>query len=216
MNITDFESPPTPGSWEEIVRAIFDRQRELMVKYKEIEQLPEAPISLHTMHGQRIIKDFAFRAIEELTESYEGWEKHQERQVQELHALEELADAMHFFVELLVFAGITPEQCLRITPTFDQPDYMTHFALLDESRYIRTNAYWRATYRIGLATNFLRNKPWKQSQVPTDENRFREACLDAFKALVQCWQALGYNESILFQFYMRKSEVNKFRQRSKY
>lgn len=219
MNITDFESPACPATWPEVLEAIFGRQRELMETYKTIEQLPDAPLSLHTMHGQRIIKDFAWRTVEELAESYEAWEKHADRKTQELHALEELADSMHFFVELLIFAGITPAQCLEVCPQFPFVDLLMQKHLyenFDEVRYIRTNAYWQVTYKCGVAMNFLRNKSWKMSQVPTDEERFRQACLTAFLTLVECWGTIGYGMEHLFQFYMRKSEVNKFRQRSKY
>ena len=219
MNITDFESPPCPETWAEVLGAIFGRQRELMVKYKEIEHLPEPPVPLHTLAGQRVIKDFAWRTVEELTESYEAWEKHQgDRSVAELHALEELADSFHFFVELLHFAGITAQQCFDTVLEFPYVDRLTRDFphQTDENRYRRISLYWSATYRIGIAMNFLRNKPWKQSQVPTDERRFREACLVAFAALVDCWAGIGYTMEELFQFYMRKSEVNKFRQRSEY
>lgn len=208
MNINDTKlDQQIPLLWPEIVAAIFARQRELMVKYKEIEQLPAPPVSLHTAGGQRVIKDFAWRTVEELTESYEAWEKHDDDGVATQHALEELADSVHFFVELLIFAGITPEQCCKKRPIM-------------ESLPVRNNPldewYWAFTYRLGLAMNFLRNKAWKQSQVPTDEGRFREALLVAWEALIDIWCMLGCTQEDVFTFYFKKSNVNVFRQRSNY
>jgi hypothetical protein len=218
MNITDFESPPCPETWAEVLNAIFSRQHELMVKYKEIENLPSAPVPLHTLSGQRVIKDFAWRTVEELAESFEAWEKHEDFNTAELHALEELADSFHFFVELLLFAGISWNQCHNAILVFpDVNRLLRDFpAKPDEVRYARVASYWQVTYKNGVAMNYLRNKPWKQSQVPTDEGRFRESCIATFVALVQCWANIGYTMEELFQFYMRKSEVNKFRQRSNY
>lgn len=207
MNITDFTVGEKPKTLAGVIILIFECQRSLMAKYKAIEQLPSAPVSVHHASGQRVIKDFAWRTVEELTESYEAWEKHpDDTTTAEQHALEELADAVHFFVELLIFAGITPEQC-----------YLRYAEMKPTTTIVNvTVAYWQATYRIGLAMNFLRNKPWKQSQVPTDEARFREALLNAWAAMMQLWERLGYDDSTLYSFYFRKFQVNQFRQRSNY
>lgn len=208
MNINDVTTERlVPETWGEIIVAIFARQKELMVKYKEIEQLPAAPVSLHTAAGQRVIKDFAWRAVEELTESYEAFEKHGNREIALQHGLEELADSVHFFVELLIFAGITPGQCFTRTdrvPSLGSPDD-------DPTVY-----YWEFTYKLGLAMNFLRNKAWKKSQVPTDEARFRTTILDAWDALIDVWRTLGCTQDDIYNYYFKKSDVNAFRQRSNY
>jgi hypothetical protein len=219
MNITHTEAPDTPATWAAIVAAIFTRQRELMEKYQQIEKLPSPPVSLHTAAGQRILKDFAWRSTEELTESFEALEAsrylpprtslQEHREMHRLHQVEEIADATHFLVELLIFAAITEAQVMEFVPTFPHPD-------MDGTHEEHQVAYWRATYKIGVAMNFLRNKPWKQSQVPTDEGRCRAALLSAWKAHVQLWSDLGHDRETMFNFYFRKSEVNKFRQRSNY
>lgn len=212
MNITHTEAPDTPTSWPEILRAVFARQRELMDKYQQIENLPSAPVSLHTVNGQRVLKDFAWRSTEELAESFEAYRAKQvadnvhDQDLHELHQVEEIADALHFLVELLIFAGVSVEQCLDRVPEFPAGDKLAEIQ----------QSYWEPVYRLGLAMNFLRNKPWKQSQVPTDEGRCRRALFEAFAAHVQLWADLGLTQDITFNFYFRKSEVNKFRQRSNY
>lgn len=215
MNIKDFDAPPPPATWDETLAAIFARQYELMMKYKTIEQLPDPPVPLHHQHGQRIIKDFAWRVTEELTESFEAWQKHgDDYEVAQLHALEELADAMHFFVELCLFAGVTVEQCLNHMQHAYPP--VAQSGTVHAGERHSAVAYWTVVYQLGIAMNFLKNKAWKTSHVPTDEGRFREALLIAFASLVQLWASLGYEMQDLHAFYFRKSEVNKFRQRSAY
>lgn len=205
MNITDVAVPDSPKDFETVVRAIFAQQRSLMDKYQAIEHLPAPPISVHHASGQRVLKDFAWRYTEELAESAEAYQKH----AQSEHWREELADATHFLVELLIFAGITADQCLADTPTFSA-------MISAPTRSEMVRLYWDAVYSVGIAMNFLRNKPWKQSQVPTDEARFRTQLLDAWRVHVALWGGLGMQWDDWFAFYFRKAKVNEFRQRSSY
>lgn len=206
VNITEFEAPECPPLFIDILGGIWERQRALMTKYKEIEQLPDPPVSLHHAHGQRILKDFAWRTHEELTESFEAWLKHEDSNVAEMHALEELADATHFLVELCIFAGISATQCAAYSGVMPVP----------KTGMSMSARYWWTTYKLGLAMNFLRNKAWKVSQVPTDEPRFRQALLETFHGLLMLWTGLGYTQETMWDYYTRKHQVNGFRQRSKY
>jgi hypothetical protein len=107
VNVTDFKDndifPKVYGS-EDRLHHIFKRQRELMVKYEKIEkrngllQTDLIPVDLHCKNGQARLKDFAWRFTEELTEAgdAEGI----------LHRQEELADALHFLIELCILVGI--------------------------------------------------------------------------------------------------------------
>jgi len=206
MNVNDTIAPAPPKTWAEMLPMIFLKQEQLMTRYRDIEKLPDWPVSLHTHSGQKVLKDFAWRTVEELTESYEAWFKHKHREEGEVHALEELADAMHFFVELCLFAGVGVHQCLVATKDF--PPVRRHSASSD--------AYWQVTFKLGVAMNFLKNKAWKESQVPTDVNRFCNALLDTYVAMLLLWADLGYTQEHLFSYYFRKAQVNEFRQRSSY
>jgi hypothetical protein len=212
MNITDFEAPPYPASFAAALVAIFARQRELMEKYKIIEGLPESPVSLHTPAGQRVIRDFAQRVNEEMAESYEAWRRHSaESKERELHAIEELSDALHFLVELMIFASVPPQAYLA----YCESQSYDHFPAHVFGRSLEEN-YWGSQYALNIALNYLRNKAWKTSQVPTDEARFRQALLLAFRAHLQLWTNLDQTPEQLWAFYMRKAQVNSFRQRSQY
>jgi hypothetical protein len=192
-------------NWDGIVEAMFEQQRQIMVKYKEMEQLPSAPLSLHTPHCQRIIKDFAWRVTEEMTESYEALLKDNGAEEVKHRGFEELADATHFLIEMLIFTGISPAGCLTITPTF-RPQMNTSI----------TGAYWHLTYQLGLAMNFLKNKPWKKSRVPTDEASFRVAMVKVWVSLLRCWTVVGCEQGDLFKYYSEKTEIILVRQRNGY
>lgn len=75
---------------------------------------------------------------------------------------------------------------------------------------------WRCVEELGEAANCLKNKPWKQDAQPTDQEHFYEEIADAFHFFVEMCMWAGINADTLFNLYFRKSEVNKFRQRSGY
>jgi phosphoribosyl-ATP pyrophosphohydrolase len=66
------------------------------------------------------------------------------------------------------------------------------------------------------AANTLKNKPWKQSEVPTDKVHFYEELADAFHFFVELCITAGMSAEDLARIYHRKHAVNKFRQRSEY
>jgi hypothetical protein len=66
------------------------------------------------------------------------------------------------------------------------------------------------------ALDCLKNKAWKQTMVAVDVDHFREEVADALHFFVEACILSGITASDLFSLYMRKSEVNRFRQRSKY
>ncbi len=119
MNIHDFKAPKVENTVEDKLDLIFQKQRELMVKYEEIEmkngllQTPMVPVDLHDNAGQARLKDFAWRITEELGEAMQCLKNKPWKQTHMLtdvdHYKEELADAFHFFVELCILSGIEAE-----------------------------------------------------------------------------------------------------------
>jgi len=75
---------------------------------------------------------------------------------------------------------------------------------------------WRVTEEIGEAMNCLKNKPWKQTQMETDVEHYYEELVDAFHFFVELCIISGLTAKDLCDIYFKKSEVNKFRQRSGY
>jgi NTP pyrophosphatase (non-canonical NTP hydrolase) len=125
MNIKDIRKamesgdiPPAPEG--DFLTLMFERQKELMEKYEPIESgrgartvKPEDWGKIDHRFVQWRIKDLSQRVVEELMESMntlrnKPW-KQSEVETDVDHFQEELADTMHFFIELLITAGISAE-----------------------------------------------------------------------------------------------------------
>lgn len=199
MNINNVtENIEVPDTFEGIWKSIFAKQTELLEKYKEIEKMPDNILELdniNTQRGQILIKDFAWRVTEELAEAWEA------KEINEEHFKEELADALHFLVELTIIAG-----------------YNSTFLVNPEGALIadKDTEAWAIVYNLGLMCNTLKNKPWKQSQMLTDEPKFKEYLQKAWLALLKLlyWYMGSYNQ--IYLYYFKKHKVNEFRVRSKY
>ena len=213
MNITNAVSE----EFDEFkLHAIFARQRELMDKYHDIElksglmQTEDDPLDLNDKRAQARIKDFAWRVTEEIGEALDSYIAEDDLD----HFKEELVDGLHFLTEMTILVGLTPE------------DFAEHFDV--ESNQIMErllgfpfttsvpNAVMEFVRRMGMTCNCLKNKPWKQSQMLTDKNKFYNNLFSAWKAyffLLSC----GFSDAQeVTDIYLKKSQVNKFRQRSNY
>ena len=223
MNITHAIDEEVVG--DKLV-AIFNRQKELMDKYHDIEersgllQTPDCPVNLDDKRGQARIKDFAWRVTEELGEALDA-------ELDEAHFKEELVDGLHFLTELSILSDFEPERILEYVSkvyekSTDKSDTLE--ALYSISKAVYDNQHFHAQFNtlvmeyvknMGMTCNCLKNKPWKQSNMVTDKEAF-------YKNLSKTW--LTYL-SIMFSVmnvdevtnvYLKKSQVNKFRQRSNY
>ena len=190
------------------LRGIFERQLELHKKYKPIEEangiglslVKDRPFSLDDPKWQYIIKDFAWRITEELAEANEAAIfEHEE------HTIEELIDALHFYTELLIMCGVT----------YDEID-VCNICVFSAARF------WKPVYFLGIACNFLKCKPWKNTHVMTDANRFRSALITGYSLLMMDILASSVHGKTIstmenvYMIYFKKSLVNQFRMDSNY
>jgi len=209
MNITDVEieglldAAKKLYGTEELIGVVFARQRELIAQYApinaELTGEPELPIpvSLNSVNGQRAIKERAWWATEELAESLDALESNQP-----LKALEELIDSLHFMTELCIISG------LDLSDAFI-PEGRTGYRIPEMITFVVQD--------LGMAMWQLRNKPWKRTQVLTDEARFNAALHHAYCELLNTiMKGFEIDLEQVVVAYLRKSEVNKFRIRSYY
>lgn len=206
MNILDYKSEDfNSETWLDIM---YEKQLNVAIKYKDIEGLPQWPLSLDPKSSQVVFKDFLYRISEELSESYETVVNPDSKVFDdnglELHAVEELADALHFYLELLIYVGIKSG---RLNEWYSK---------YEEKEIEVDKAYLMAQYRIGMTGQLLHNKPWKVDNIRTDTKQFVEALKELFYALLDVFRAQGANNEMIFDRYCRKNKVNQFRQRSKY
>lgn len=225
MNVEDTKSPKKTG---DMLEMIFHRQNELHLKYKTIEEntglglglmASVAEFSIDNQRCQEVCKNYAWRITEELTESTEVMQScpYLTDEVK-LHAREEAMDALHFYVELLIIVDMSPQD---LTPRsvghmgHDGLNFLVHTNYYATYEKHRVFAYNTIEY-LGKAMNCLKQKPWKQTHVFTDTRRFRYNLIKGFDSLIGYCRSLMMDDDMIYDLYFRKSEVNKFRQRSNY
>jgi len=206
MNIIHAEKETTN---EEYLKAIFDRQKELMVKYHDIElrsglmQTEDCPVDLDDKRGQARIKDFSWRITEELGEALDALNNEQ-GELGKLHFHEELIDGLHFLTEMTILTGIdTSSWTLKELVDNSYKEELNNLV----AKFIQT---------LGMMCNCLKNKPWKQSMMKTNKENFYIHLNDVWKYYISILTSQGFTDEDIIDIYFRKSQVNKFRQRSNY
>lgn len=229
-------------------------QLNLLNKYKKLERMPELPVSIFTQEGQIWFKDFLFRIVEELSESYEAF-----LQRNFLKYIEELSDVMHFLLESYLFLGYrtflenslkesadlflkSPSSPIKslvsLFPYFDLSlfsvkkilsledkissylssmyDSKIDSELIKEGAFGMSLIYFYYFFEIGLISNLLRNKKWKQSEVLLDENLFTVESDRFIKMVSLLFLFSSGSLKWAAVFYKAKNLVNLFRIESKY
>ena len=270
---------------------IYSLQKNLMEGYigKIEKDLPMYPIDVNSRKGQAVLKDMSARVIEEIGEGYEsttyalqllgkyGFNKNimtEEDHTMLLNHLqnsnEEQADAIAFFIELMLYCNILPEDVYRYVQNVLLKKYQTNkrfywnleslmevgLALLQERfgditsglyRVIEDEDFetqeeadhvfsyipgyncisldfhdneaklaWEVTYHLSVARNFLKNKPWKQTGVMTDEKALQEEIVIAFIEYLGYLKYCGFTAQSVYVLRFKKHKVNEFRQKSNY
>ena len=200
--------------------AIFNRQKELMAKYHHIEarsgllQTEDCPVNLDDRRGQARIKDFSWRVMEELGEALDA-KSHTD------HYQEELIDGLHFLTELTILAGrnyntIIPKNIPRFHG--DHLEDLVETARNELTTHTDDLNYWVSWFveQLAMMCNCLKNKPWKQSMMKTDREAFHGRLTNVWVCYITILVISGMDSLSIADTYLRKSQVNQFRQRSNY
>ena len=86
----------------------------------------------------------------------------------------------------------------------------------DESHRMEDHMLWSVAYHINISRNFLKNKPWKQTQELTDVTRYAEQVVLGFIKYLGYLAAVGFTPESLYVLFYKKHRVNEFRQTSGY
>lgn len=216
MNITDAVEEKLQ---EDKLEQIFERQKELMGKYHDIEkasgllQTDDCPVHLDSKAGQARLKDFAWRITEEIGEALDAKVNGETE-----HFEEELVDGLHFLVEFSILADFTNEDIQNVTPDYlaDGLEALYDFAA---GYYGKAPIEERITsfiMHMGMTCNCLKNKPWKQSHMLTDKGTFYDNLIKAWYAYIGIMIVAFPSATSIARTYLKKSQVNQFRQRSNY
>ena len=204
----------------------------------------DVPVGLDDRKGQQRLKDFAWRFTEEMIEAKSAIEDHPgmdehfyEEMIDALHFLVELnvlagitPDAIQntclerirsSFKVLEDSNGYPDNKKLELTYLFAAVS-IPHWPVLTEGKPLRE--YQQLVHLgmmdcfgfLGRAMNSLKNKPWKQTHMITDREVFFDNMFMTFIAYVGLMDRVGVTPDEMYNLYFRKSEVNKFRQRSQY
>jgi len=180
-------------------------QKFLMEKpggYDEIEskiglkQTEDVPVNIESKEGQARLKDFCWRTTEELMEAKESYDRGDDME----HTLEEVVDALHFFVELCILSKWETFPNNSITPTQEVNEHL----------------FYAPVYPLGIAANLLKNKAWKQTFVETDVNRYNDYLADASQQLLGIFGYFDQSLRDVYNIYYRKNRVNIWRQDRNY
>ena len=202
------------------LQAIFTRQKSLMDKYHDIElksglmQTEDCPINLDDKRGQARIKDFSWRVTEELGEALDA-------KATKDHYQEELIDGLHFLTELTILAGKDYHNLLPEGTALYSKDRLEDL-VENAKECISQNGdnlnYWVSKFieNLGMMCNCLKNKPWKQSMMKTDRNAFYGRLAEVWVLYITLLVVSGMDADSIVTTYLKKSQVNRFRQRSNY
>lgn len=94
------------------------------------------------------------------------------------------------------------------TPGFHQMNGLSHEA---EKLYL-----WEVIYELNKARNFLKCRPWKQTQVMTKEIDFQESLVKAFYLYMGFLAMNGFTPLGLFGLFFKKQRLNRWRQQTNY
>lgn len=205
----------------DLLKAIFDRQKSLMGKYHDIElksgllQTEDCPVNLDDKRGQARIKDFSWRVTEELGEALDA-------KANKDHYQEELIDGLHFLTELTILAGKDYNTLLPTnTPPYDE-DHLRD--LVENAKEVISRKandhldFWVSRFieQLAMMCNCLKNKPWKQSMMKTDREAFYNRLAEVWVCYITILVVSGMGAGDIANVYLKKSQVNIFRQRSNY
>lgn len=202
------------------LQAIFTRQKSLMGKYHDIElrsgllQTEDCPVNLDDKRGQARIKDFSWRVTEELGEALDA-------KATKDHYQEELIDGLHFLTELTILAGKDYHNILPEGTALYHNDRLEDLVENAKECIARNGDnldYWVSKFieNLGMMCNCLKNKPWKQSMMKTDQNAFYGRLAEVWVLYITLLVVSGMDADSIAITYLKKSQVNQFRQRSNY
>lgn len=102
------------------LQMMWDEQESFMRLLQEKRNFPKFPISLSDKTGQKFLKGITHECMHELFEAnvlLKNSKDHRETQINEFDRdsyIEEISDALHYMLEILIASGITLEEFYEI------------------------------------------------------------------------------------------------------
>lgn len=100
------------------------------------------------------------------------------------------------------------DKLVSYTPGFHNMSDLSHES---EKLYL-----WEVIYELNKARNFLKCRPWKQTQVMTKEIDFQESLVKSFYLYMGFLAMNGFTPCGLFSLFFKKQRLNLWRQNTNY
>lgn len=100
------------------------------------------------------------------------------------------------------------DKIVSYTPGFHEMSEISHE---NEKLYL-----WEVIYELNKARNFLKCRPWKQTQVMTKEIDFQESLVKSFYLYMGFLAMNGFTPCGLFSLFFKKQRLNLWRQNTNY
>ena len=193
-------------TWEKV----FAAQSDIMTRYEpELwETAMPGGFDLNTLEDQELAKKFIGRITEEICEAREAlnilFGPHSQEFRKQLadHVVEELVDAFNFFLELYILLNVRfDEEAFRAGLRKKNPQFVWPLTI-----------YW-----VGMASNKLKNRGWRDSQYLVDLVPFNICLAEATMTFGELFAFCGITrEEAVFEAWSLKYQVNLFRLETKY
>ena len=205
MNIKDVTIDHGQYISRDRLDVVFEKQDELRVAYKV--PLLDLDVPSH----QSLAREFAWNVTEEIGEVLEVEYGSKDAD----HIIDEVADAFSFYIELMIMCGIAPSDLEH--PTLTSGDKLENWFRDSVGNTMNLReAHSMFMERLSLSINRLKNRKWRQTNVHTNRFLFKKDLVESFGFFIAVCSKVGIDSHMLFDGYLRKHEVNKFRIRSKY
>jgi hypothetical protein len=192
---------------------IFEEQRRLLDRFDDIQMSlgtlecdwrhlkPERALRLQDRDFQMMVRRYASQITEELVEAFAATE---------VHRPEELADALHYYVDLAIILGVTPIELAGAELGDDA--WETAFKIAEQD--VRWQDFTLTYYQVEsitslhLATNLLKNRPWRSDTRTTPWDLFLEMLVHAFRCYIRLCVCYKITPDMLYHEYFKKNAIN--------
>lgn len=214
MNISDVKIDYSKYAGRDRLDVLFEKQEEL----RKLYGIPILDLDLP--RDQHLAREFAWNVTEEMGEVLDVYFGTGDKE----HIKDEIADALSFYLELMLMSGMAMKDFIFVHSEDDGDDLEAWFFLgtgsslkIPDVDFLHERVIHSLfLQKLALAINHLKNRKWRKTNLKTNKKMYREALLETFDLFIAFVQVVGLSSADLLDAYLRKSEVNMFRIRSKY
>lgn len=170
------------------------------------------PWEVDSRKDQEEFRLLAWRYTEELVEAQNTWfQPHSPQRMLEYR--EEMADALHFFVEICLATGIGPDELctgiFAVAPECrDRLDFSFKMVGSHYEAPMVSDTWFEAIRAVALAMMRFKQRPWRIDYRPTDRAGFMMAMHLAWFSFVRACIYSNITAEELYHAYFRKAKTN--------